>query len=67
MALKVKTIGDAYLAISGLPGSESTNFCLDMLRFASCVAQVFSCKFDHPSAPVGASHLCDKTFSSSMN
>ena len=39
---KVKTIGDAYLAINGLPGSESRNCCLDMLRFASCVAQVFT-------------------------
>eukprot|EP00667_Euglena_gracilis_P001456 EG_transcript_1455 len=46
---KVKTVGDAYLAISGLPGHEGRNCALDMLRFASCVAQVFSCKFDHPS------------------
>eukprot|EP00667_Euglena_gracilis_P000580 EG_transcript_580 len=46
---KVKTVGDAYLAIAGLPGNESRNCCLDMLRFASCVAQAFSCKFDHPS------------------
>eukprot|EP00667_Euglena_gracilis_P000925 EG_transcript_923 len=45
---KVKTVGDAYLAISGLPGHEGRNCALDMLRFASCIAQVFSCKFDHP-------------------
>lgn len=31
---------------AGLP---PPNCCLDMLRFASCVAQAFSCKFDHPS------------------
>ena len=46
---KVKTIGDAYLAIAGLPGDESENCNLDMLRFASCVAQVFSYCFDHPT------------------
>eukprot|EP00667_Euglena_gracilis_P000447 EG_transcript_447 len=45
---KVKTIGDAYLAIAGLPGSESTEPCMDMLFFASCVAQVFSHRFNHP-------------------
>ena len=49
---KVKTIGDAYLGIAGLPGSarQSLNPCLDMLRFASYVAQIFSNRFIHPEA-----------------
>jgi class 3 adenylate cyclase len=50
---KVKTVGDAYLAIAGLPGIEpgsgSAECCLDMLKFASCVAQIFSHRFNHPS------------------
>ena len=46
---KVKTIGDAYLAIAGLPGAEERDCCLDMMQFAACCAQVFSTKFDHPS------------------
>eukprot|EP00668_Euglena_longa_P026580 GGOE01033271.1.p1 GENE.GGOE01033271.1~~GGOE01033271.1.p1 ORF type:complete len:1238 (-),score=338.86 GGOE01033271.1:1562-4912(-) len=45
---KVKTVGDAYLAIAGLPGSGSTEPCMDMLYFASVVAQVFSHRFNHP-------------------
>lgn len=45
---KVKTVGDAYLAIAGLPGTETKECCLDMLRFASCVAQIFSHRFNHP-------------------
>eukprot|EP00667_Euglena_gracilis_P007661 EG_transcript_7735 len=46
---KVKTIGDAYLALCGLPGAESENPSLDLLRFASCVAQVFSTQYVHPA------------------
>ena len=44
---KVKTIGDAYLAIIGLPGSASENPSLDMLKFASYTAQIFSQRFVH--------------------
>ena len=48
---KVKTIGDAYLAIAGLPGppapAQSQSPCLDMLRFASYCAQIFSQRFSH--------------------
>eukprot|EP00667_Euglena_gracilis_P001011 EG_transcript_1009 len=46
---KVKTIGDAYLAVHGLPGTVSTNTSLDLLRFASCVCQVFGDRFVHPT------------------
>eukprot|EP00667_Euglena_gracilis_P000479 EG_transcript_479 len=46
---KVKTIGDAYLAVLGLPGSDCENPCLDLLRFASCVCQVFGNRFVHPA------------------
>eukprot|EP00668_Euglena_longa_P010109 GGOE01012248.1.p1 GENE.GGOE01012248.1~~GGOE01012248.1.p1 ORF type:complete len:1251 (-),score=392.50 GGOE01012248.1:548-3904(-) len=45
---KVKTIGDAYLAVRGLPGSDSENPSLEMLRFASFVCQVFGDRFVHP-------------------
>eukprot|EP00667_Euglena_gracilis_P000724 EG_transcript_725 len=46
---KVKTIGDAYLAVAGLPGSETDNPSLDLLRFASFVCQVFGDRFVHPA------------------
>eukprot|EP00668_Euglena_longa_P026608 GGOE01033311.1.p1 GENE.GGOE01033311.1~~GGOE01033311.1.p1 ORF type:complete len:1167 (-),score=340.26 GGOE01033311.1:555-3878(-) len=46
---KVKTIGDAYLAVLGLPGTTSANVSLDLLRFASCVCQVFGDRFVHPT------------------
>eukprot|EP00667_Euglena_gracilis_P001293 EG_transcript_1293 len=46
---KVKVIGDAYLAVTGLPGSDAENPGLDLLRFASCVCQVFGTRFVHPS------------------
>eukprot|EP00667_Euglena_gracilis_P000355 EG_transcript_355 len=46
---KVKTIGDAYLAVHGLPGTTSSNVSLDLLRFASCVCQVFGDRFVHPT------------------
>eukprot|EP00667_Euglena_gracilis_P007105 EG_transcript_7171 len=46
---KVKTIGDAYLAVLGLPGTISANISLDLLRFASCVCQVFGDRFVHPT------------------
>eukprot|EP00669_Euglena_mutabilis_P002621 TRINITY_DN132_c0_g1_i1.p1 TRINITY_DN132_c0_g1~~TRINITY_DN132_c0_g1_i1.p1 ORF type:complete len:999 (-),score=276.51 TRINITY_DN132_c0_g1_i1:532-3528(-) len=51
---KVKTIGDAYLAVGGLPGvdSPSGNVILDTLYFASACAQVFTFRFCHP--PEGA-------------
>eukprot|EP00668_Euglena_longa_P026573 GGOE01033264.1.p1 GENE.GGOE01033264.1~~GGOE01033264.1.p1 ORF type:complete len:1187 (-),score=429.21 GGOE01033264.1:1088-4567(-) len=47
---KVKTIGDAYLAVTGLPGQDSfsANAALDMLLFASCCNQIFSNRFIHP-------------------
>eukprot|EP00668_Euglena_longa_P037774 GGOE01048647.1.p1 GENE.GGOE01048647.1~~GGOE01048647.1.p1 ORF type:complete len:1227 (-),score=355.69 GGOE01048647.1:693-4226(-) len=45
---KVKTIGDAYLAVAGLPGSDSENAGFDLLRFASFVCQVFGDRFVHP-------------------
>eukprot|EP00667_Euglena_gracilis_P000689 EG_transcript_688 len=47
---KVKTIGDAYLAVAGLPGTESPSgtICLDMLLFASSCAQLFSHRYLHP-------------------
>eukprot|EP00667_Euglena_gracilis_P003458 EG_transcript_3466 len=46
---KVKTIGDAYLAVQGLPGSTSENPSLDLLRYASFVCQVFGDRFVHPT------------------
>eukprot|EP00668_Euglena_longa_P037763 GGOE01048633.1.p1 GENE.GGOE01048633.1~~GGOE01048633.1.p1 ORF type:complete len:315 (-),score=98.46 GGOE01048633.1:672-1571(-) len=46
---KVKTIGDAYLAVLGLPGCTSPNVSLGMLRFASSVCQVFGDRFVHPT------------------
>eukprot|EP00667_Euglena_gracilis_P017018 EG_transcript_17861 len=47
---KVKTIGDAYLGATGLPGMASVNGspAVDMLLFASACAQVFSSRFLHP-------------------
>ena len=54
---KIKTIGDAYFAISGLPGLGPTrdseppgSHSLRMLQFASVCAQVFSGKYEHPEA-----------------
>eukprot|EP00667_Euglena_gracilis_P000525 EG_transcript_525 len=46
---KVKTIGDAYLAVRGLPGSDSENPSLELLRYASFVLQVFGDRFVHPT------------------
>eukprot|EP00667_Euglena_gracilis_P000937 EG_transcript_937 len=46
---KVKTIGDAYLAVQGLPGSDSENPSLELLRYASFVCQVFGDRFVHPT------------------
>eukprot|EP00668_Euglena_longa_P042515 GGOE01056285.1.p1 GENE.GGOE01056285.1~~GGOE01056285.1.p1 ORF type:complete len:743 (+),score=255.26 GGOE01056285.1:233-2230(+) len=47
---KVKTIGDAYLGATGLPGmtSVNSNATMDMMLFASACAQVFSNRFLHP-------------------
>eukprot|EP00668_Euglena_longa_P042272 GGOE01055831.1.p1 GENE.GGOE01055831.1~~GGOE01055831.1.p1 ORF type:complete len:1146 (+),score=403.95 GGOE01055831.1:24-3461(+) len=47
---KVKTIGDAYLGVTGLPGMTSVNgnATMDMMLFASACAQVFSNRFLHP-------------------
>ena len=45
---KVKTIGDSYLAFTGLRGAGSGRAWLDMLYFASTCAQVFSDRFHHP-------------------
>eukprot|EP00667_Euglena_gracilis_P001022 EG_transcript_1022 len=47
---KVKTMGDAYLGVAGLPGSASLsgNAALDVLTFASCCAQLFSTRYLHP-------------------
>eukprot|EP00668_Euglena_longa_P026986 GGOE01033772.1.p1 GENE.GGOE01033772.1~~GGOE01033772.1.p1 ORF type:complete len:1150 (-),score=409.26 GGOE01033772.1:1107-4556(-) len=47
---KVKTIGDAYLGATGLPGMTSLNgnATMDMMLFASSCAQVFSNRFLHP-------------------
>ena len=46
---KIKTIGDAYLAITGLPGSRSARPSYDMLTFASYCAQIFSDRYNHPN------------------
>eukprot|EP00668_Euglena_longa_P011029 GGOE01013380.1.p1 GENE.GGOE01013380.1~~GGOE01013380.1.p1 ORF type:complete len:1161 (-),score=397.40 GGOE01013380.1:1066-4548(-) len=47
---KVKTIGDAYLGATGLPGMTSVNgsATVDLMLFASACAQVFSNRFLHP-------------------
>jgi class 3 adenylate cyclase len=54
---KVKTVGDAYLAVAGLPSADrggaadsadSQESCLTILRFAAVVAEVFSHRFHHP-------------------
>eukprot|EP00667_Euglena_gracilis_P000719 EG_transcript_719 len=47
---KVKTIGDAYLGVTGLPGMQSLNgsSTIDLMLFASACAQVFSNRFLHP-------------------
>eukprot|EP00667_Euglena_gracilis_P001392 EG_transcript_1391 len=49
---KVKTMGDAFLGVAGLPGSESLsgNTALDALKFASCCAQLFSTRYLHPES-----------------
>eukprot|EP00670_Eutreptiella_braarudii_P025018 CAMPEP_0174379242 /NCGR_PEP_ID=MMETSP0811_2-20130205/122584_1 /TAXON_ID=73025 ORGANISM="Eutreptiella gymnastica-like, Strain CCMP1594" /NCGR_SAMPLE_ID=MMETSP0811_2 /ASSEMBLY_ACC=CAM_ASM_000667 /LENGTH=1177 /DNA_ID=CAMNT_0015531721 /DNA_START=78 /DNA_END=3611 /DNA_ORIENTATION=- len=57
---KVKTIGDAYLAVAGLPGSETKNCCLDMLKFACWVAQIFSRRFNHPNSGEILAHITAK-------
>eukprot|EP00668_Euglena_longa_P027001 GGOE01033791.1.p1 GENE.GGOE01033791.1~~GGOE01033791.1.p1 ORF type:complete len:1150 (-),score=382.53 GGOE01033791.1:281-3730(-) len=47
---KVKTIGDAYLGATGLPGMTSVtgSTTMDLMLFASACAQVFSNRFLHP-------------------
>lgn len=48
---KIKTIGDAYLAVAGLPDDEhnqSENCCVIMVRFAVYCAQIFGHWFEHP-------------------
>eukprot|EP00906_Rhabdomonas_costata_P017116 RCo024644 len=51
---KIKTIGDAYFAIAGLPGlappEDPVGHVMRMMHFASVCAQLFSGRYTHPSA-----------------
>eukprot|EP00670_Eutreptiella_braarudii_P015254 CAMPEP_0174330688 /NCGR_PEP_ID=MMETSP0810-20121108/16877_1 /TAXON_ID=73025 ORGANISM="Eutreptiella gymnastica-like, Strain CCMP1594" /NCGR_SAMPLE_ID=MMETSP0810 /ASSEMBLY_ACC=CAM_ASM_000659 /LENGTH=159 /DNA_ID=CAMNT_0015446005 /DNA_START=89 /DNA_END=565 /DNA_ORIENTATION=- len=58
---KVKTIGDAYLGVSGLPGQAKGNCCLNMLNFASCCAQVFGHRFSHPNKGAILSEIASRS------
>eukprot|EP00667_Euglena_gracilis_P000539 EG_transcript_539 len=64
---KVKTMGDAYLGVAGLPGMESPsgNTALDMLTFASCCAQVFSTRYLHPDSAAVLGTVAKTLFGSS--
>ena len=64
---KIKTIGDAYFAISGLRGlSEAMDAVIETstlrtLKFASAVAQLFSGRYIHPDLGQCLSLIAEKS------
>uniref|UniRef100_A0A7S4G4S8 Guanylate cyclase domain-containing protein n=1 Tax=Eutreptiella gymnastica TaxID=73025 RepID=A0A7S4G4S8_9EUGL len=64
---KIKTIGDAYLAIAGLPDYPRPNPTHDMVTFASYCAQIFSRRYRHPDAGAILSLIAGKALVAKSN